>query len=104
GFTPAHVAQQHLAGEDDRPRVHHVLVGVLGRGAVGGFEHGVAGDEVDVAAGRDANTADLSGQGVGEIVAVQVHGGEHVKVGGTRDGLLEDDVCDDILEAQRAGL
>src|SRR5690349_8198689 len=50
-LVPAQVPEHHLAGEDDRARVHLVLVGVLGRGAVGGLEDGVPADVVDVAAG-----------------------------------------------------
>src|SRR5574340_980696 len=38
---PAHVAEHHLAGEDDGPGVHLVLARVLGRGAVGRLEEGV---------------------------------------------------------------
>src|SRR5690242_10827404 len=51
GLAPAHVTQHHFARQNHRSRVHLVLVGVLGRGAVSGFEHGVAGDVIDVAAG-----------------------------------------------------
>src|ERR1044072_2286889 len=49
GFGPSHVAQHHFAREDDRARVDLVLVGVLGRRAVGGLEDGVAGHVIDVA-------------------------------------------------------
>src|SRR5919107_5734938 len=38
GLRPAHVAEHHHAGEDDRARVDDVLARVLGRGAVGGLE------------------------------------------------------------------
>ena len=41
GVVPAEVAEHHFAGEDDGAGVHFVLVGVLGGGAVGGFEDGV---------------------------------------------------------------
>src|SRR5689334_11580534 len=47
GLAPAHVAQHHLAREDDRAGVNLVLVGILGRGAVGGLEDGVAAQVVD---------------------------------------------------------
>ena len=72
GFLPAHVLEHHHAGEDHAAGVDVVLVGVLGGGAVGGFEDGVAGDVVDVAAGGDADAADLRGQGVAEIIAVEI--------------------------------
>jgi hypothetical protein len=42
GFGPAHVAEHHFAGEDDGAGVDLVFAGVLGGGAVGGFEDGVA--------------------------------------------------------------
>src|SRR5512132_1072927 len=42
GVGPAHVAQHHLAGEDDRARVDLVLARVLRRGAVRGLEQRVA--------------------------------------------------------------
>ena len=55
-----------------RAGVDLVEVGVLRRGAVGRLEDGVAGDVVDVAAGRDADAADLRRERVGEVVAVEV--------------------------------
>ena len=61
GFIPAEVAEHHFAAEDDAAGVHLILVGVLRRGAVRGFEDGVAGEVVDVAAGGDADAADLRG-------------------------------------------
>ena len=48
---PAHVAEHHLAGENDRAGVDLVEVGILGRGAVSRFEDGVTGHVVDVRAG-----------------------------------------------------
>ena len=66
--------------EDHRARVHLVEVGVLRRGAVRGLEDRVAGLVVDVAAGRDADAADLRRQRVGQVVAVQVQRGDDVEV------------------------
>jgi len=37
-----------------------------------GFEDGVAAEVVDVSAGGDADAADLGGQSVAEIIAVEV--------------------------------
>jgi hypothetical protein len=74
------------------------LVGVLGRGAVGGLEHGVAGDVVDVAARGDADAADLRGQRVGEVVAVEVQRGDHVVLGRTQQHLLQEGVGDGVLD------
>src|SRR5690606_24136554 len=64
GFVPPHVAQHHLAGEDHRARVHLVLAGVLGGGAVGRLEDGVAVVVVDVPARGDADAPHLGGESV----------------------------------------
>src|SRR3990170_8624189 len=53
GLTPAHVAQHHHPGEDNRTRVHLVLPGVLGGGAVGRLEDRMTGVVVDVGSGGD---------------------------------------------------
>ena len=70
---------------------------------MGGLEHRVAGVVVDVAAGRDADAADLGGQCVGEVVAVQVGGGDHVELGGAGEHLLERDVGDGVLAQDAPG-
>ena len=98
GFVPAEVAEHELAREDDRAGVDLVLAGVLGGGAVGGFEDGVAGVVVDVGAGGDADAADAGGEGVGDVVAVEVHGGNNVVLGGAGEDLLEEGVGDDVLD------
>ena len=66
----------------------------FGRGAVRGLEDRVAGDVVDVAARRDADAADLRGQGVGEVIAVQVERGDDVELLRPRQHLLQRDVGD----------
>src|SRR6185503_184518 len=98
GFLPAHVLEHHHAAEDDGPGVNHVLVGVLGGGAVGGLEDGVTGDVVDVTAGRDADATDLGRQGVAQVVAVQVEGGDDVELLRAGEDLLERDVGDRVLD------
>ena len=45
-----------------------------------GFEDGVAGDVIDVAAGRDADAADLRRERVAEIIAVEVERGDDVEI------------------------
>ena len=65
---------------------------------MGGFEDGVAGDVVDVAAGGDADAADAGGEGVGEVVAVEVDRGDDVEVGRAGEDLLEEGVGDDVLD------
>src|SRR5205823_2155239 len=82
------------AGVDD------VLVGVFGGGAVGGFEAGVAGDVVDVSAGGDADAADLGGQRIAEIVAVEVGRGDDVEIFGACEDLLKRDVGNRVLDDQ----
>src|SRR2546427_9159871 len=79
-LRPAHVAQHHLAGEDDRARIDLVLARVLGRGAVGGLEEGVPALVVDVGAGGDADAAHLRGQGIGDEIARQVAARDDVEL------------------------
>ena len=94
---PAEVLEHHHAREQHRAGVDLVLAGVLRRGAVGGLEDAVAGDVVDVAAGGDADAADLGGQRVGQVVAVEVGGGDHVELVGPGEHLLQGDVGDGVL-------
>lgn len=98
GFGPAHEAEHHFAGEDDGAGVDFVLVGVFGGGAVGCFEDGVSGVVVDVGSGCDADAADACGECVGDVVAVEVHGGDDVVFGGACEELLEEGVGDDVLD------
>ena len=64
------------------------------------LEDGVAGDVVDVAAGGDADAADLGGERVGQVVAVQVQRGDDVELVGPRQHLLQRDVGDGVLDDQ----
>ena len=69
-----------------------------------GLEDGVAGDVIDVAAGRDADAADLRGERVAQIIAVQVQRGDDVEIRRAREHLLERDVGDGVLDDDaRAG-
>ena len=52
----------------------------------------------DVGAGSDAETADLGRGGVGDVVAVEVGGGEDGVVGRPDDDLLEDGVGDAVID------
>ena len=63
-----------------------------------GFEHTMARHVVDIGARRDANTADLGGQGVGQVVAVEVHGGDDVELGRTGQDLLQRNVGNGVLD------
>ena len=78
--VPADVLEHEHAREQHRAGVHLVLPGVLRGRAVRRLEDAVAGDVVDVGPRGDADAADLGGQGVGEVVAVEVGGGDDVEV------------------------
>src|SRR5580704_11402388 len=77
-LLPSHVLEHHHPRQDDRAGVDLILVRVLGRGAMGGLEDRVASHVVDVGARRDAQAADLRRQRVGKVIAVKVHGRDHV--------------------------
>ena len=62
GLRPADEVEQHDSGKDDGTWVDDVFVGVLGRGAVGGFKDRVA--VTNVGSRSDAETADLRCSGV----------------------------------------
>ena len=100
-LLPADVLEHHDAAEEQGPRIHLVQVGVLGRGAVSGLEdrHVVR----HVGAGRDADAPDLRRHRVGQVVAVQVHGREHVELARPQQHELEDDVRDAVLDHDLAG-
>ena len=99
---PTHIPQHHLTGEDHAAGVDLVLIGVLGGGAVGGFENGVAGVVVEIAARGDADPADLSSQGVGNVIAVEVQRGDDVEVFGAGEHLLQGDVGDGVFDENLA--
>src|SRR6266436_706097 len=97
-LRPPHVAQHHLAGEDDRAGVDLVLARVLGGGAVGRLEERVPGVVVDVGAGRDADASHLRGQSVGQEIAREVAARNHVELVGTSQDLLQEGVGDGVLD------
>ncbi|MNF66429.1 hypothetical protein D3C84_482200 [compost metagenome] len=62
---------------------------------MGRFEHG---DGVgQVRAGRDADTTHFGRQGVGQVVTIQVQGGDHVVLGRTQQDLLKHGVGDGVF-------
>jgi len=69
GFGPSR-KRNIMTPKESRSRVDDVFVGVFGSGAVSGFEDGVA--VADVGSRGDAETANLGGAGVGDIVSVQI--------------------------------
>src|SRR5438093_1093760 len=103
GVGPAHVAEHHLARQDDRARIDLVLAGILRRRPVRRFEQRVTGVVFDVRAGRDADAADLRGERIGQQVARQVAGGDHVELVRPRQDLLQEGVGDRVLDEDLAG-
>src|SRR6202020_2368690 len=87
GFVPSQKTKHHYAREHHRARIDDVFVGILWRRAVRGFEDSVS--IADVRTGCDAETADLRGASVRNIIAVQIRRGQYGILIGTRDHLLE---------------
>src|SRR3546814_3468131 len=75
--------------------VHLIFACVLGSRTVSGFEHGNGVRQVGARSNTD--TAHLRGQRVGNVVAVQVQGGDHVVFGRTQQDLLQEGVGDDVF-------
>ena len=67
------------------------------------LEHGVTGRVVDVAAGRDADTAHLRSQRVGQVVAIEIHGCDDIEFLRPRQNLLQRNVRNSILDQDFAG-
>src|SRR5690606_1243835 len=67
-------------------------------GAVGGFENGRAAVVIDVAARSDSNAADLRRESIGNVIAIQVEGGDHIVFARTGQDLLKEGVGDHILD------
>ncbi len=100
-FGPAHVLQHHHARQHQRAGIDFIQIGVLGRGAVGRFEHG---DVIGHVGPRcDADAAHFRRHRVGQIIAVQVHGGQHRELFRPQLQQLEDDVGDAVLDHHLAG-
>src|SRR5690606_29432501 len=78
------------------PGVHIVLARIFGGGAMGGFKHG--NGVAHVGAWRNADAADLGGQRVGNIVAVEVQGGNHAVFDRAQQDLLQEGVGDTVLD------
>src|ERR1700674_1041456 len=98
GFGPSEMAEHHDAGQNDRAGIDDIFVGVLGSGAVGGFEDGVT--VADVRSGSDAEAPDLRCARIGDVVAVQVGRGQNAIFIGPRHYLLENGVGDAVIDHQ----
>ncbi len=90
------MTQHHLGGEDDRAGVHLILTGIFRRGAVGRLKQRTR--IADVGSRRDTDTADLRGQGVGDVVAVEVHTGDDVVLRRAQQDLLQEGIGDHIFD------
>src|SRR3989475_8880856 len=99
---PAHVAQHHFTGKNDRSWIDLVLPRVLRRGPVRRLEERVPGLVVDVRAGGDPDPAHLGGERVRQEVPREVRGGDHVELVGPREDLLEERVGDRVLDEDPA--
>ena len=62
------------------------------------FEDGVSRLEVNVGSRCDANASHLCCQGIGDIVPVEVGGGDDVVFGGSSENLLEKGIGDGVLD------
>src|SRR5208282_1748024 len=102
-FLPSQMLEHQDPRQDNRTGVDLVLVGVLGRGAVGRLEDRVTGQIVDIRTGSDSDAADLRRERVGQIVAVKVHRGDDVEFVGTGQHLLKGNVGDRVLDQQFTG-
>ena len=67
---------------------------------MGGLEDRMPGLVVDVAAGSDPDSTDLGCEGIGDVVAVQVHRGDDVVFGGSEQDLLKKGVGNGVLDQQ----
>ena len=94
------MAQHHFGREDQRARIDLVLAGILRCGAVRRLETGVLLGNVGT--GRNADTAHLRRQRIGNVIAVQVGGNDHIVFGRAQQDLLQKGVGDRILDGDFA--
>src|SRR6266851_2411374 len=100
GLIPAHVLEHQDAGKQHGAGIGLVLTGVLGSGAVGGFEHGCP--VADVGAGGQADAAGHGGRRVGEVIAVEVRRGDDAVFIRPKLNLLKHAVGNAVLDNQPA--
>src|ERR1700728_1966726 len=96
GFVPAQMAEHHDPRQNHRARIDHIFIRVFRRGAVGGFEDGVA--VADVRPRRDAESSHLRGAGVGDVVAIQIGACQHRVFIGPGYDLLKDRVGNAVID------
>src|SRR5436309_1195328 len=95
-LRPVHIAQHHLAGQNHRTGIDLVEVCVLRRRSMSCLENRVAGVVIDIGPGRDADAADLRGERIGQVIAVQVHGRDDIVILRPDEHELQGDVGDRI--------
>src|SRR5580700_2221036 len=98
--VPADVLEHQCTRQQHRTGIHLVLPGVLRRRAVRRLEDAMTGDVVDVGPWCDSDATDLGGQGIGEIVTIEVGGGDDVEVGRPGEHLLQRDVGNRVLHEE----
>src|SRR3989442_826132 len=94
-LVPPQVLEHHHPGQRQGARVDLVLIGVLRRGAVRRFKNSM--HVADFAAGSQPGPADLRRHGVGEVVPIEVPGGQDIKVARPGEHVLEGHVGDVVL-------
>src|SRR6266496_1113833 len=57
GFVPSQILEHHDARENHRAGIDYIFVGILGSGAVSGFEYGVT--IADIRSGRNSQPSNL---------------------------------------------
>ena len=100
-FVPAEIFQQHGAGEDQGTGVDLIQAGIFGGAAVGGFEDGAI--VADIGPRGHPQSPYLGRQGVGDIVPVQVGGGDNLVFLRPEQDLLKQVIGQAVLEHRFAG-
>src|SRR5438270_5258544 len=98
GFVPAEEPEHHDTRQNNGAWIDHILVGVLGGGAVSSFEDRIT--IADVSAGGNAEPSHLRRAGVGNVIAVQVGRCQHRVLVSAGYDLLEDGIGDAVVDHQ----
>lgn len=89
------MTQHHLRGQDDGTRVHLILTGILRGSAVGRLEHRHRIETIGPEC--DADTADLRGEHIRNVIAVKIQGSERCILR-PQQYLLEERLGADVLD------
>ena len=85
-------------GKNDGAGIDYVFVGVFRGCSMGSLKDGEA--VANVGSGSDAESADLSGAGVGNVIAVEVGSRKNAIFLRSDDHLLEDGIGDAVVDQQ----